>query len=430
MYSNHPKLAKEFEAATPEGKKLPEHVAKMADGGEVEENSIAKMIDDLHNKYIRSQGDNGNLKGLQNVASSSSTVKNPNERKGMKEEAGNYADGGDVQPQPFGVGGQSGDGRSNLAALLALIKSAGTAPAVPGMQGSLTQNLASSIGQGVTAPGTAGIINDNLGTNLQDSGSPQPVNMSSVPAPEQPMSMSSAPPQEQPPTPPQLSDTASALNKTPDTNYDFYGNVGADKRAALYKQLLDQQRSPGNLIAQGLGGVGDALSALGGKSTDFQGQARDIAAKNTENRIGAVDTQRQQKTQDMNANIEMQMNDPNSRIAKSMQATLKSAGLNVPGGMPPSVMLKVAGPLGELAMKQATIAEMSQYHKAEIGQKQNELATREDIFKSEHPILNYLNPVGGESPSSPVSNPNAPHGVPELGSHFNGGKVLSVKRIK
>ena len=28
MYANHPKLAKEFEAATPKGKKLPQKVAK------------------------------------------------------------------------------------------------------------------------------------------------------------------------------------------------------------------------------------------------------------------------------------------------------------------------------------------------------------------------------------------------------------------
>lgn len=28
MYANHPKLAKEFEAATPKGKKLPEHKKK------------------------------------------------------------------------------------------------------------------------------------------------------------------------------------------------------------------------------------------------------------------------------------------------------------------------------------------------------------------------------------------------------------------
>ena len=30
MYAKHPKLAKEFEAATPKGKKLPEHVKAKA----------------------------------------------------------------------------------------------------------------------------------------------------------------------------------------------------------------------------------------------------------------------------------------------------------------------------------------------------------------------------------------------------------------
>lgn len=33
MYANHPKLAKEFEAATPKGKKLPYHVAKSKAAG-------------------------------------------------------------------------------------------------------------------------------------------------------------------------------------------------------------------------------------------------------------------------------------------------------------------------------------------------------------------------------------------------------------
>src|SRR5258707_13532332 len=36
MFLNHPKLADEFAAATPENKPLPEHVKKMSDGGEVE----------------------------------------------------------------------------------------------------------------------------------------------------------------------------------------------------------------------------------------------------------------------------------------------------------------------------------------------------------------------------------------------------------
>lgn len=156
---------------------------------------------------------------------------------------------------------------------------------------------------------------------------------------------------------PPLSDTASALNKAPDTNYDFYGNVGNDQRAALYQQLLDKQRSGGNMLAQAAGGIGDAISnSFGGQHNNFQNDAANIAAKNTENRIGAVDTQRAQKLQDMQGTQEAMMNDPNHPVAKAMQAALRSAGVNVPSGMPAGVMVKVAGPLGELALKQATVA--------------------------------------------------------------------------
>lgn len=357
------------------------------------------------------------------VVTSSDTVKNPNEEKGMKEEAGNYADGGDVQPQPFGVGGQSGDGQSNMDALMALIKSGGVAPAIPGMQGSLTQNLATSIGQGVTAPGTAAVMNNGLGTNLQDAPQTPPPATTPPPPPAPPMSPPVNMPQSQPPATPSLSDTSSALNKAPSTNYDFYGDVGSDKRAALYKQLLDQQRSPGNMLAQAAGGIGDAISnSFGGQHNNFQNETRDIAAKNTENRIGAVDTQRTQKMQDMNANIEMQMNDPNSRIAKSMQSTLKSAGLNVPGGMPPSVMLKVAGPLGELAMKQATIAEMAQYHGAEVANKKQGLAQQEWEYKTSHPILNAIGNAMDSSGSS--------KGLPPIGQSVKHGSGATITRIK
>src|ERR1019366_4944929 len=104
MYSKHPRLANEFEAATPPHADLPEHVAKMAFGGETnpkretvsamennpsagfaeggEVSPIAKMIDDLHERFIRSQGDNGTFpKWESGIKASTSTVKNPNEQK-------------------------------------------------------------------------------------------------------------------------------------------------------------------------------------------------------------------------------------------------------------------------------------------------------------------------------------------------------------
>lgn len=156
---------------------------------------------------------------------------------------------------------------------------------------------------------------------------------------------------------PPLDQTMQAVNSTPDTNYDFYGNVGADQRKALYDQLLQKQTSPGNMLAQAAGGIGDAMSnSFGGQHNKFQDETRGIAEQNTAARIGAVDTQRQQKLQDMQGNQEMIMNDPKHPIAAAMRSTLKGFGVNVPSGMPAGIMLKVAGPMGELALKQATVA--------------------------------------------------------------------------
>lgn len=162
---------------------------------------------------------------------------------------------------------------------------------------------------------------------------------------------------QQPQAIPPLSATTAALDQTPDTNYDFYGNVGADQRKALYDQLLQKQTSTGNMVAQAAGGIGDAISnSFGGQHNKFQDETRGIAEQNTAARIGAVDTQRQQKLQDMQGNQEMIMNDPKHPIAAAMRSTLKGFGVNVPSGMPAGIMLKVAGPMGELALKQATVA--------------------------------------------------------------------------
>src|ERR1019366_5792401 len=244
-----------------------------------EKSPVAKMIDDLHEKFIRSQGDNGTFpkweSGLKAVAGG---AKNPNERKGMKEEAGNYADGGDVPPPPM----DEGPGPNDAA---------------------------------------------------------QPT--------------------------PSLGDTSGAINGAPDTNYDFYGNTGSDQRAALYKQLLDQQRSPGNLIAQGIGGIGDAFSALGGKSTDFQDKARGISTENTANRIGQMDTQRTQKLQDLQGNQEAQLADSKSPMSRSLIASARSMGMNVGSNMPGNMILKIMGPAGDFALKKATVDQTGQHYRAE-----------------------------------------------------------------
>src|ERR1035437_6681866 len=69
-----------------------------------EKSPVAKMIDDLHEKFIRNQGGNGTFPKLEAGIKANKPPalgnKNPNERKGMKEEAGNYSEGGEVE-SPF-----------------------------------------------------------------------------------------------------------------------------------------------------------------------------------------------------------------------------------------------------------------------------------------------------------------------------------------
>lgn len=154
-----------------------------------------------------------------------------------------------------------------------------------------------------------------------------------------------------------LSDALTSINQTPPTNYDFYKTIGAEDRAKLYQQILSQQHSGGNLVASGLAGVGDAISnSFGGKNTTFQKGVEEGAATNAANQIGAVDTQRTQRLQDMQGSQMAMENDPNHPMAHAMRETFKSAGLNVPSGMPISVMMKIAPAIGDLAIKQSTAA--------------------------------------------------------------------------
>ncbi len=234
-----------------------------------------------------------------------------------------------------------------------------------------------------------------------------------------------------PPQAPGLSQAMQSAQNMPPTNPSIYQGISADDRAALMQQLLAQKASGGNLAMSGIAGLGDAISNSFGKGGQHaQQDVRQAQAQNVQNQIGVMDTQRQQKTQDMEAMMQQQGNDPNSPLSKSMQQTFKAAGVNVPSGMPANIMMKIAPALGEMAMKQAELMSMNQFRQGELGQKKAELENKQETYQSEHPILNFLNPVGQGMPTSPVSNPHVPAGMPDIGQSFNGEKVVSVKRIK
>jgi hypothetical protein len=168
----------------------------------------------------------------------------------------------------------------------------------------------------------------------------------------------SAPP---PPAIPSLSDTTSALNQTPDTNYDFYKGIGENERKALYDKLTQQQQGPGSMIAQGLGGLGDAISnSFGGQHNTYMKDIQGRQDLHKQQALDAFDTSRTNRLQGMQGNQEMMMNDPKSPLSLGMQKILRGKGINVPSGMNANVLLKVTGPLGEMAMKEATLGVQQQ----------------------------------------------------------------------
>lgn len=380
MYSQHPKLAKEFEDATPKGIQLPEHIKKMAYGGETSPKKETLMAMENNPTAGFAEGgevesDNGTFKGLRDLI------------KKMQS-------------------------KSEIA----------QADAVDPVVTSSTETVKGYAGGGEVDPAFMAQLNAGI------------------------------PGMTTPPTP-SLSATTSALNKTPDTNYDFYKDIGSDQRANLYKQLLDKQTSGGNMLAQAAGGIGDAISnSFGGQHNNFQNETQNIAAKNTENRVGAMDTQRAQRLQDMQGSQEAMMNDPNHPFAKGMQAILRSKGVNVPSGMSANILLKALGPLGELAYKEAMLGVTEHKNKADIENKQSErkqeaakgLESRPWYQKAVEAFIPFQSdstktfkeelkePPISMVPSASAPNPTSPpsHGVPDLGSTFNGGKVLKVTRVQ
>lgn len=286
---------------------------------------------------------------------------------------------------------------------------------------------------GQTAPGLMVRHNFADGGEVQDpmaflsNGYMMPSGQAAPPAPVPP-----APAPVAPPTVPPLNAVAASLNKTPDTDYNFFKNLSAEDRAALQQKLIEQQNSAPSMVAQGLAGLGDAISnSYGGRNTSFQ---KDVMANNEAQQakqIGAFDTQRTQKLQDMNANMEMQANDPKSPLSQAMQRIAKSQGVPVPSGMPASMMVKVLGPLGELAMKQATMELQKQTTQAqqEIARQGQRNQATESLAKM-GPIDRFFHKDEVDQLKKASGIAPIDHGIPDLGQTFNGGKVTKVTRIK
>ena len=204
------------------------------------------------------------------------------------------------------------------------------------------------------------------------------------------------------PTPagPSLTQAAQNLQTTPGTSPDIYNGVTADQRAALYKQLLSQQASPGNLVASGVAGLGDAVArSFGGQNTDYQQRVRDIQQKNIEQRIGGADTQRQQRLQDLQANITQQENDSKSAYSSGLRQFYgQMTGKVVPSNVTAAMLKMLSGDIAKIYDSQLAAAATTMGHKVEAAKTQATMGLWQNMV---HKIM-------GTSPTGDTTTATAP----------------------
>ncbi len=236
-----------------------------------------------------------------------------------------YADGGVVS--------------SALQALLGAFN-----PMAPGIAQGTADAINSPVGQAVTQalpnatnPMALGLANA-VGASVQTPPQGAP-NMSEGPNVGNVQNGATAPATPPSGAPP-MGQMMQKLQQTPPTNPGIYQGISADDRAKLMQSLLNKQSSGGNLAAQAVGGLGDAISnSFGHGGQHAMQDVRDITSKNVENRIGVVDTQRQQKLQDLQANIAQQEADPNSAYSGGMRQFLSQlTGKPMPSGISASMI--------------------------------------------------------------------------------------------
>lgn len=380
MYSHHPKMAKEFEAATPKEENLPYHVKK-AYGGEIPEKptfgSENPDLDNLRQLLALDQGNEEFTLSGKTPDKSLDELQGEESTPHINTEDGKFLGDFTETIKPKMAGG--GDISNALRQLSSPLQTMGA----PGQ----------AMGQAATQAFDAANPLMRYGLDMAANN----INMQRQPQVDQGFinqlntGMNTDPNQATPPPSPNLSQAAQTAQQGPPTNPNLYKGISAEDRAALMQKLIAQKSSPGGLFASALTGLGDVVTGAYGKTpTNMRQQLEESQNKNIEQRAGIMDTQRQQRTQDMQANIEVQMNDPKSAMSQSMQKTLRSAGLNVGSNMPGSVMLKIAGPLGELAFKQAQVQEMHFGHVAGLAEKEAQLGMETKKTQIEHPIGSWL----------------------------------------
>jgi hypothetical protein len=431
MFSQHPEMAKEWADKTPDISKLPEHVKKMADGGDTTAGSPA----DIDSQGLQTppevlaalaamtgEAPEGMMEPLSNEAGEISLGGNAPEMEGMANKIQAYSKGvmGKGTPNEMTIWGVKGDpeeiaklgfGEDPASIPEHILKQHGILPSesisIPGQNAPnayakggevKTVHDMKDIGKlaGLKSMMEAHGSTDSAGAMGYDDGGDvvDPTDVTSMltaaaPAAAAPVDSENGAqvPQDPevdqnfinklnagtamtpPPAPSPLSQAAGAAQSLPPTNPSIYQGITADQRASLMNQLLAQKASPGGLAASGVAGLGDAISnAFGKGGQNAQGAVRQAQAQNVEQRIGTVDTQRAQRMQDLQANLAQQENDPSSAYSNGMrQFYSQLTGKTFPSGISASMMKSAFPDYAKIFDSQLQAATQQGAQKVEAG---------------------------------------------------------------
>lgn len=362
MYSQHPKLAKEFEAATPDNAKLPEHKKKMAEGGEVEGDEIEmpkkefveeheNLIKNLQPAVDEQKKQAEELKEVQGHAHGG-MVSDQDKRNAIYKAMGmgKFAMGGTV-PTPDIPGLQIPD--RNDPNFWQSIQNALTKVSAPiarpiGAIANAAEGTANAVAPAIRAAAPAAVeaTNNLTGLNLPVPSAPA-APAPDLSAPPTPLKTPTPPPTPQMPTPTvsvpgKQTGTPEKQPTVPDLFHQDTSKLtegsNPEDRQAVVQNLANKQGGIGSIIAQAVAGLGDALSAKAGGHQEalkglltMQKQQRDEALAN-------FDKQRQMRLEKLDLQTKMGDNAIKQLAAEDAYGVDES--LNKQLGAPPGTKHK------------------------------------------------------------------------------------------
>jgi len=312
IYAKHPKIAEEFQEHTPEGKKLPEHVKKMAEGGIVESPSWKDQLKDYMKKnFGQPHHEMGsNLEGFQKA------MKHKQETQDDMSEIDRLEKGLPASTQPpmgYAYGGMVGEEEKM-----------GLPPVQPQVP-------------------------------------PIQFNPASGMPPQTPQMPVQAP---------------NPINRYLDTQKTQLNKFGPEEQLALSQNLVKQRQSLPAKGAVALGGLADTLSRVGGGNSNFMGSIQDQQNRLAGEQTSALEKAGTQNIARTEANQKLDAMDPRSELSKVAQQTwgplLAQNGFKPDqiANMPASSIAALTGQSVE-ALKAKAEAEMA---RATLGLKTNEAA--------------------------------------------------------